>query len=91
MNDWPAQLSALIEQTVALVRDRTVLPAENLTRAIVWGVLGTCVALPALFLLLFMVFRGLVVIYQGEVWLAWLTLGGMFLIGGGFCWSKRTA
>ena len=31
----------------------------------------------------------LVIIYQGEVWAAWLTLGAIFLGVGLFLWSKR--
>jgi hypothetical protein len=24
------------------------------------------------------------------VWAAWLIIGGIFLLAGGFCWSRRT-
>ena len=26
---------------------------------------------------------------QGDVWAAWLTLGGIFVLAGAFCWTKR--
>jgi hypothetical protein len=35
-------------------------------------------------------FRGLVELYQGEVWAAWLTMGGIFAIAGAVLWSQRT-
>ena len=41
------------------------------------------------FLLTIGAFRGLVLIEQGYTWAAWLTLGGIFVIAGAFCWTKR--
>ena len=35
-------------------------------------------------------FRILVLCFQGEVWAAWLTLGGIFIWAGAFCWKQRT-
>ena len=35
-----------------------------------------------------LVFRVLVIVVP--VWAAWLILGGIFLLAGGFCWSRRT-
>jgi hypothetical protein len=34
-------------------------------------------------------FRVLNEIYQGEVWLSWLTLGAIFTGVGAFMWAKR--
>jgi hypothetical protein len=34
-------------------------------------------------------FRGLVLAYQGEVWAAWLTLGGIFVILGALLFARR--
>ena len=47
------------------------------------------IAVPALVMLIIAAFRLLVVIEQGYVWAAWLTLGGIFVIAGAFCWTKR--
>jgi hypothetical protein len=46
--------------------------------------------LPALVLLVFGVFRGGVLIAQGEVWAVWLVLGGIFVAAGLFIWAKRS-
>jgi hypothetical protein len=89
VSDWTTEATDVIERTVAMVRDRTVEPAEAISRGVVYGLLAVLVALPALVLLTIGAFRGLVLLEQGYVWAAWCTLGGIFLIAGGFCWSKR--
>ena len=89
MSDWTTEATDVIERTVALVRDRTVEPARALTKGIVYGLVATLIALPAVILLTVGGFRSLVLIEQGYVWAAWLTLGGIFVIAGAFCWTKR--
>ena len=42
----------------------------------------------ALFLLVIALFRILVVL-TGEAWISYLILGGIFVIGGAFCWAQR--
>ena len=91
MSDWTADAADAIERAVTTVRDRTVTPARGLTRAVVFGLLAALFVLPALVLLAIGAFRGLVLAYQGEVWAVWLTLGGICLLAGMFCWTKRTA
>jgi hypothetical protein len=89
MTDWTTDAADAIERTVGLVRDRTIVPAQTATRIVVFGLLATLVALPAAVLATIGAFRGLVLIYQGYVWAAWLTMGGIFLLAGGFMWTKR--
>ncbi len=89
MSDWTAEATDLIERTVGMVRDRTVEPAQAISRAIVYGLLAGLVALPAVVLLTIGAFRGLVLLEQGYTWAAWCTLGGIFVILGAFCWSNR--
>jgi hypothetical protein len=89
MADWTTDAADLIDRSIALVRERTVDPAQSATRVIVFGLLAALIAVPAVMLALVGAFRGLVLIYQGEVWAAWLTLGGILLAGGAFCWTKR--
>ncbi len=91
MADWTADATDAIERAVSTVRDKAVAPAQSISRAIVFGLLAALVALPAIVLLGLGFFRGLVLLYQGEVWAVWLTLGGICVLLGGFCWSKRTA
>ena len=89
MSDWTTEATDLVERTVAMVRDRTVEPARTVTRVVVYGLLAALIALPALVLLTIGAFRGLVLAEQGYTWAAWLTLGGIFVLGGAFCWTKR--
>ena len=89
MSDWTTEATDVIERSVALVRDRTVEPARVATKAIVYGVLAVLAAVPAIVLATIGAFRALVIIEQGNTWAAWLTLGGIFLIAGAFCWTKR--
>ena len=89
MSDWTTEATDLVERTVGMVRDRTVEPARAITRGVVYGLLAALVAMPAVILLLIGAFRGLELLEQGEVWAAWVTLGGIFVIAGAFCWTKR--
>ena len=91
MTDWTTDAADAIERAVALARDRTVEPVRAATRAAVYGLLAALLVLPAAVLALAGVFRGLVELYQGEVWAAWCTLGGIFVLLGGFLWAKRNA
>lgn len=90
MSDWPAQAADAIDNAVAVVRERGVEPARRATRAIVFGVVVGAAATVALFLVAVGAFRGLVELYQGEVWAAWLTLAGIFAVLGAVLWAKRT-
>jgi hypothetical protein len=91
MADWTTEATDAIERAVTTVRDKTVEPAQAISKVVVFGLLAALIAVPALLILAIGAFRGLVLIYQGEVWAAWLTLGGICVIAGAFCWSKRTA
>ena len=88
MADWTTQAADAIETAVTTVRDRTVVPARKATKAVVYGLLVAFFALTAVFLLVIGLFR-LLVIITGEVWAAYAILGGIFVIGGTFCWAKR--
>jgi hypothetical protein len=90
VSDWTTEATDVIERTVAMVRDRTVEPAQAISRVVVYGLLAALVALPAVVLLTIGAFRGLVLLEQGYTWAAWVTLSGIFLIAGWFCWSRRT-
>ena len=89
MSDWTTEATDLVERTVAMVRDRTVEPAHAATRVVVYGLLAALIAVPAVVLLTLGGFRGLVLIEQGYVWAAWVTLGGIFVLLGAFAWTKR--
>jgi predicted metal-binding membrane protein len=89
VTDWTTDATDLIERTVATVRDRTVEPAQAATRVVVYGLLAALIAVPAVIMLLIGAFRGLVLLEQGYTWAAWVTLGGIFVVAGAFCWTKR--
>lgn len=86
--DWPSDAAAAIERVAETARDRTVRPAQAVTKAIVYGLLVAFFAASALVLVAIVIFRALT--YAMAVWAAWLVLGGIFAAGGGFCWTKRS-
>jgi len=87
--DWTTDAVDALEQAVGLVRDKTVVPAQKASRAVVSGLLVAFFVLVAVVLLAIALFRVLVVLV-GDVWLAYLILGGIFVIGGTFCWAIRS-
>jgi hypothetical protein len=89
MADWTTQAADAIEAAVSAVRDRTVVPAQRATRAVVYGLLVAFFVATALVLLIVGVFRGLVLL-TGRAWVAYLIVGGMLVIAGAFCWSRRS-
>jgi len=88
MGDWTTDATDAIDRSIAFVRERTVDPARRTTKALVYILLATLVGVPALLMIAIGGFRGLVLIFQGYVWAAWLFLGGIFMIAGGFCWTR---
>ncbi|HZP29137.1 MAG TPA: phage holin family protein [Acidimicrobiia bacterium] len=88
MADWTTQAADAIENAVATVRDKTVVPARKATKAVVYGLLATFFGLTAVVLAVIGLFRVLVVL-TGDVWIAYLIVGGIFVVGGTFCWAMR--
>ena len=89
MADWTSDAVDALEQAVGLVRDKTVVPAQKASRAVVSGLLVAFFVFVAVVLLSIALFRVLVVL-TGEVWLSYLILGGIFVIAGAFCWAVRS-
>lgn len=89
MADWTTDAVDALDKAVGLVRDKTVVPAQNASRAVVFGLLVAFFVIVAVFMLAIALFRVLVVIV-GDVWLAYLILGGIFVLGGAFCWTLRS-
>ena len=86
--DWPGQAADALEQAVSMVRDKTVVPAQKATKVVVYGLLSAFFLLMASLLLLIGAFRALVVL-TGDVWLAYLVCGGILVLAGVFCWTRR--
>jgi hypothetical protein len=89
--DWTTDAVDRIEDVVATVRDKTVVPAQNVTKALVYGLLTTFFIMAALTLFSIAVFRALESYLPGNVYWAYLVLGGIFVLGGAFFWARRTA
>jgi hypothetical protein len=87
--DWTTDAVDALDQAVSFVRDKTVVPAQKASRAVVFGLLVAFFVIVAVFMLAIALFRALVVIV-GDVWLAYLILGGIFVIAGAFCWTLRS-
>ncbi len=88
MSDWSGQAADRIEQVVATVRDRTVVPARAASQVIVFGLLASFFVGAAAVLLTILAFRLLSLALP--IWAAWLVLGGIFVAGGAFCWAIRS-
>jgi hypothetical protein len=89
MSDWTTDAANAIDNAVGLVRERTVEPVQGVARAVVYGLLAALVLIPALVLLTIAVFRLLTIAFDGHVWASWCVLGGIFVVAGWFCWSRR--
>jgi membrane associated rhomboid family serine protease len=88
LSDWTTQAADAVEKGVILVRDKTVVPAQQGAKVVVYGFLTAFFALTAFMLVTIFTFRVLVILVP--VWAAWLIIGGIFLLAGGFCWSRRS-
>jgi hypothetical protein len=86
--DWTTQAADAIERAVSVVRDKTVVPAQKATRAVVFGLLAAFFVGTALTVFTIGAFRGLVIL-SGEAWIAYLVCGGILVVGGWFCWRLR--
>lgn len=89
MADWTDQVADAIENTVVTVRDKTVVPAEKLVRAVVAGVLAGFFVGTALVLAAIGGFRLVDVYLPGQVWAAYLLFGGLFTVVGLIVFSRR--
>ena len=89
MTDWTTQAADAVEKAVVAVRDRTVVPAQRGAKAIVYGLLTAFFVFTAFLLVAVLVFRILNIFLP--VWASWLVLGGIFVVAGAFCWTRRTA
>jgi hypothetical protein len=89
MSDWTTDAVDNIERVVATVRDKTVTPAQRVTRAIVFGLLTTFFVLAAVALFSIGIFRFVDVYLPAGVWATYVIFGGIFVVAGAFCWAGR--
>jgi drug/metabolite transporter (DMT)-like permease len=86
--DWATQATDTIEQVVGVVRDKTVVPARAASKAVVYGLLAAFFVAVAVILLIIAFFRGAFIV-TGRVWGAYLWTGGILVIAGALCWTRR--
>jgi len=92
--DWTTQAADLIDQAVATVRDKTVVPSRYYARLIVLGMLAAFFGLAALAVLVLGIFRLLVIAANeifgpGHAYVAHLFVGAVFVVAGIFMWTRR--
>lgn len=87
--DWASQATDTIDEVIAVVRDKTVVPAKKASKAVVYGLLTGFFVATAVVLLIIAFFRGVFII-TGRVWGAYLWVGALMIIIGAVCWSRRS-
>jgi hypothetical protein len=87
--DWPVQATRTIVQVVDKVRDKTSGPAITAVAAIVYGVVAAVAAFILVVVVTAAAIRGLELLLWRKVWLAYLVLAALTLVGGLVCWSRR--
>lgn len=83
--DWTAQAADTIERVVGGIRDKTTVPLTTVARALVYGLLVVVMGITIVVFLAVAAVR-LVSVYavRGEVWAAYLAVGGIFTLAGAF-------
>ena len=93
-DDWATATADQIERVVDTVRSKTADPLQRVARVMVYGLLAALVGVTLAVLVLIAVVRGLVIlldlVWQPEVWVVYLVLGGIFSAVGLLLWRKRT-
>ena len=90
-SDWATQVVDTLEGLVGTIKSKTSEPALNVVRTIVYALMGLGLAFAALLLMTIGAVRLLDAYLPQGVWLAYLLIGGIFLVFGLLAWSKRTA
>jgi vacuolar-type H+-ATPase subunit I/STV1 len=89
--DWTKDLLDRLDHYIDVVRSNTTDRLVKVARVLVFGlitaILGTMAGIIALITLI----RLLDIVLPREVWLPYILLGAIFLGGGLFAWSKKTA
>ncbi len=96
---WAAELANTVERLVARVREQATDRAVTLVRAIVFGTIIGLMGIATVVLLIILGTRLLQRIltvfgwldHPSAVWVSYLLMGGLLLIGGWWCMRKRTS
>lgn len=93
--NWAADVTTTIVSAVDKIRDRTTTPIVMVARGLVFGLLGSILALAALILFLIGMSRGLINLvewpldHDSAVWVSHAILGGLLVLIGSICMAKR--
>jgi len=89
--DWTVQTADAIESAVAAVRDKTAVPLTTVARVVVYGLLAAVLGVTVAVLLTIGLVRAVDVSIPGDVWSAYLTVGGIFTLAGALLLRKAAA
>lgn len=93
--DWPSQAADTIERVVGNVRDKTTGPALTAARAVVYGLFAGIVGIAVLVVFIVAAIRLVdsylpdAVFGEDHMWATFTIVGGVFVIAGAVCWSRR--
>ncbi|HVM03573.1 MAG TPA: phage holin family protein [Acidimicrobiales bacterium] len=90
-NDWSVQAADTIERFVGTVRDKTSVPLTTVARALVFGLVAAVMGLTTLAFVTIAAVRLLNVVLPGDVWAAYLVVGGIFTVVGLFLLRRATS
>jgi len=88
--DWAITATDKVVDIVDLIRSTATQPALTATRGIVYGLLATICSVAVLAFLSIGIFRLLDELLPGESWSAYLVLGSLMCLVGGFLWTRRS-
>jgi vacuolar-type H+-ATPase subunit I/STV1 len=87
--DWVTSAVDTVERYVGMVRDNATSKVVTIMRGLVFGVVIVVMAMMALVLFVVMAVRLLNSYLPQRVWLSYFIIGGLFLLAGSWCWSRR--
>jgi hypothetical protein len=95
--DWTVQAADRIESVVSSIRDKTVVPASTVARALVFGIIAGVVGVVALVLAAIGGIRALDVYlpfhvgisHARSVWISDMIVGGIFVLIGWFFFLRK--
>lgn len=89
--DWTVQAADAIERVVVGIRDKTAVPLTTVARGLVFGLLVAVMALAILVWSTVLLVRIVNNYLPGDVWAAYLALGGIFLLFGALLLRKASS
>lgn len=89
--DWTKDLLDRLDHYIDVVRSNTTDRLVKVARVLVFGVITAILGTMAAIIALIALIRVLDIVLPREVWLPYMVLGAIFLVGGLFAWSKKTA